>query len=151
VTVVEVHPATPDRFDDVAAVLAPALPQTPACWCLGYRVPGAEVDALRGEARPGRLRTSAQDGVAPEVVGYVDREPAGWLSVAPLDSHHRLVHSGIIPRADDLPVWRVVWSVVPTGLPPSRHTPSTPGLDGSVLRWPTSAPPRCSRRPDSSG
>jgi hypothetical protein len=43
---VEVLPATVDRFDDVAAVLAPKKHDAPVCWCLSYRVSNAEYKRL---------------------------------------------------------------------------------------------------------
>lgn len=109
---IEVLPATVDRFDIVRAVLAPADPTAHACWCLSYRVPNAEYRALAGEERPARLRQYAVDGPAPGVVATVAGEPAGWCSVAPRTQHHRLEHSRTIPAIDDLPVWSIVCLVV---------------------------------------
>lgn len=109
---IEVHPATVDRFDDVIAVLAPANPDVPTCWCLSYRVPNAEYRILRGTDRPARLRRYAEEGTPPGVVAYVDGEPAGWCSVSPRSSHHRLMHSRTIPTIDDVPVWSVICFVI---------------------------------------
>ncbi len=109
---VEVHPATLDRFDDVAAVLAPKNPDAPACWCLAYRLPNPEQQGLQGAERPARLRRYAEEGNPPGVIAYVDGEPAGWCSVAPRATHHRLTHSRTIPTLDDLPVWSIVCFVV---------------------------------------
>lgn len=109
---VEVHPATADRFGDVAVVLAPRDPDAPACWCLSYRLPNKEFSALTGPERPRRLRRFAEEGPAPGVIAYVDGQPAGWCSVAPRAGHHRLVHSRTIPTLDGEPVWSVVCIVV---------------------------------------
>ncbi|GIG41651.1 GNAT family N-acetyltransferase [Cellulomonas phragmiteti] len=109
---IEVHPATVERFDDVRAVLAPKNPDSPACWCLSYRVPNAEFHALDGADRPARLRRYAEEGTPPGVVAYVDGEPAGWCSVSPRSSHHRLTRSRTIPTVDDVPVWSIVCLVV---------------------------------------
>lgn len=109
---VEVHPATPERFGDVAAVLAPTDPDAPACWCLSYRVPGGELRDLPPAARPARLRRYAEEGHPPGVVGYVDGEPAGWCSIGPRSSHHRLTHSRTIPTVDDVDAWSIVCIVI---------------------------------------
>ena len=50
-------PATVDRFDDVARLLAPRRPEAPACWCLSYRGTSSEFNRLRGAERPERLRS----------------------------------------------------------------------------------------------
>ncbi len=112
---IEVHPATVDRFDDVAAVLAPRDPDAPACWCLSLRLPNAELRELAGAERPARLRRYAEEGTPPGVVAYVDGEPAGWCSVSPRERHHRLTHSRTIPTVDDVPVWSIVCLVVRPG------------------------------------
>lgn len=109
---IEVHPATADRFDDVAAVLAPKNPQAQACWCLSYRLPTSEFRALAGPDQQGRLRRYAEEGTPPGVVAYVDGEAAGWCSVSPRASHHRLRSSRTIPAVDDVPVWSVVCLVI---------------------------------------
>lgn len=109
---IEVHPATVDRFDDVITLLAPANPDAPTCWCLSYRIPNAEYSVLKGMDRPARLRRYAEEGTPPGVVAYVDDEPAGWCSVSPRSSHHRLMHSRTIPTIDNVPVWSVICFVV---------------------------------------
>jgi GNAT superfamily N-acetyltransferase len=112
---IEVHPATTDRIGDLAAILAPTNPDSPGCWCLSYRVPNSEFSALRGPERPARLRRYAEEGTPPGVVAYVDGEPAGWCSVSPRASHHRLIRSRTIPTIDDTPVWSVICLMIRSG------------------------------------
>ncbi len=127
---VEVHPATVERFDDVAVVLAPRDPDAAACWCLSYRVPNQEFRGLTGPDRPARLRRYAEEGTPPGVVAYVDGEPAGWCSVSPRSSHHRLARSRTIPTVDDVPVWSVVCLVVRPGF--RRQGLARHLLDGAI-------------------
>lgn len=110
--VIEVHPAVTERFDDVAAILAPKDPHAPACWCLSYRVPGGEHRDLAPAERPARLRRYAEEGTPPGVVAYVDGAPAGWCSVSPRSSHHRLQRSRTIPTVDDADPWSIVCFVI---------------------------------------
>ena len=107
-----IFPATADRFDDVARLLAPPRPDAPACWCLTYRVTSAEFSALRGEDRPNRLKGFFEGDAAPGVVAYVEGEPAGWCAFGPRTEMGRLQRSRTIQRLDDLPVWSVVCFVV---------------------------------------
>jgi GNAT superfamily N-acetyltransferase len=109
---IEVHPATVDRFEDVTTILAPKNPDAPTCWCLSYRIPNQEYRALSGPERPARLRRYAEEGTPPGVIAYVDGEPAGWCSVSPRASHHRLTRSRTIPTIDDVPVWSVICLVI---------------------------------------
>lgn len=114
-SVVDVHPATVDRWAAVEAVLAPKSPDAPACWCLPYRLPNGENSALVGRTRGDRLRRYAEEGRPPGVVAYVDGDPAGWCSVAPRRTHHRLINSRTIPTVDDTDVWSVLCFVVRVG------------------------------------
>ena len=112
---IEVRPATADRFDDVAALLAPRRADAPACWCLTYRVTNAENSVLRGQDRPKRLQEFCSREPPPGVVAYVDGEPAGWCSFGPRSELPRLARSRTIPRLDDVPVWSVFCLVVRAG------------------------------------
>jgi len=112
---IDVVPATAERWADVAAILAPRNPNAPTCWCLAYRLPNAENRALTAKERGPRLRRYAEEGSPPGVIVYVDGEPAGWCSVAPGRTHHRLTHSRTIPTIDDTDVWSVICFVVRVG------------------------------------
>jgi len=109
---VRILPATTERFPDLAAVLAPKKTDAPVCWCLSYRVPNAEYRSLRGPDRPERLRRYCAEDPPPGVLAYAGDEPAGWCSVAPRSTYHRLTVSRTIPRVDEIDVWSVVCFVV---------------------------------------
>ncbi len=109
---VEVHPAAADRFPDVATILAPAKPSTPACWCLTYRITNAENHTLRGPDRPERLRGLCHADPPPGMIAYVDGVPAGWCSFGPRSSFNRLVKARTIPHVDETPAWSVICFIV---------------------------------------
>lgn len=111
----DVHPATEDRFDDVATLLAPRRADAPACWCLTYRLTSSENSALTAQQRPERLRQLCARDPAPGVLAYLDGEPVGWCAVGPRAEMGRLERSRTIPRVDDRPVWSVVCFVVRVG------------------------------------
>lgn len=166
---ITVHPATADRFEDLAVILAPQSSGSQACWCLSYRIPNQEFRTLAGARRPARLRRYAEEGTPPGVIAYVDGEPAGWCSVSPRASHHRLVHSRTIPAVDDQPVWSVVCFVVrpafrrrglarhlldgavgyarSQGVPVLEAYPADPGAGASVQPSPSLAPQVCLNPP----
>ncbi len=111
-TSLTVAPATADRFDDVATLLAPRRPEVPACWCLTYRVTSSEFSRLRGEERPARLRSFFHASLAPGVIAYDAAQPVGWCAFGPRSEMGRLQRSKTIPRVDDLPVVSIVCFVV---------------------------------------
>lgn len=113
--VVEVLPAVSARFDDVATLLAPSRPGTPACWCLSCRVDSHERGVLSTEPqRRERMLRLTQEPIAPGMLAYVDGVPAGWVNFGPRASIGRLQKSRTIPPVDDVQVWSVLCFVVRT-------------------------------------
>ena len=107
--------ATADRFEDVAALLAPCRADAPACWCLTYRLTNAENSTLRGSDRPRRLQELCSREPPPGVVAYMDGTPVGWCSFGPRSELARLARSRTIPRLDEVPVWSVYCLMVRAG------------------------------------
>lgn len=111
-----VHAATADRFDDVSLLLRPGNPDAPACWCLAYRLPSSQFNALTAAERPELVRRLCGEDPPPGLVAYLDGEPVGWCNVGPRARMARLARSRTIPRVDDRDdVWSVVCFVVRAG------------------------------------
>jgi GNAT superfamily N-acetyltransferase len=100
----EVHPATAERFADVATVLGPKSPTASVCWCLSHRLDSRTNRSLVGPARGEYVRQLCSRDVAPGVLAYADGEVAGWAAVAPR-AELPFARSTKIPHVDDLPVW----------------------------------------------
>jgi len=110
----QVHPVTPERFDDFAAVINPT--RNPRhCWCLSPRLRAADIAALGGGDRELAMRALCEREHPPGVVAYLDDVPVGWCNIGPRREIPRLVSSTRIPALDDLPVWSILCVVVRTG------------------------------------
>jgi GNAT superfamily N-acetyltransferase len=103
---IETRPAT--DFDDVATMLGPKRPDANVCWCLSYRIPSKENQALVGPARRERVRQLLDDGPV-GVLAYDGDEVVGWGAVAPR-ADTTFARNRKIPHVDDLPVW-AVWCI----------------------------------------
>jgi GNAT superfamily N-acetyltransferase len=122
---VEIHPATADRFADVATIIGPRDPDANVCWCLSHRVDSRTNRELRGRARGAYVEELCRRPVAPGVLAYEGPEEppgalgrevgfvrtladggdvVGWAAVAPR-SELPFARSRLIPHVDDLPVW----------------------------------------------
>ncbi|WP_173141795.1 GNAT family N-acetyltransferase [Kibdelosporangium persicum] len=111
----EVHPATADRFDDVATLLRPRREDAPACWCLYYRLTSSEFNKLKGKERPQHMRDLCEREHSPGMLAYVDDTVVGWCALGPRTEMGRLQRSRTIPKLDDRPVWSIVCFVVRAG------------------------------------
>jgi GNAT superfamily N-acetyltransferase len=113
---VSVYPLTPDRWPDLVELFERRGPRgghrnAPAygCWCMYWRDRALE----HGEPKKRALEELVRAGREPGLVAYDDREPVGWVSIAPRESYPVLLRSPQYrPRDDDQHVWSVVCFVV---------------------------------------
>ncbi|MCP2637115.1 GNAT family N-acetyltransferase [Microbacterium sp. HD4P20] len=100
---IDVRPAT--VFDDVATVIGPKKPESSVCFCLSYRIPSREANALRGPERAERVRRLMVEEEYPiGVLAYDGDEVVGWAAVAPRSRTHFATFRKI-PYVDDADVW----------------------------------------------
>lgn len=100
-----VVPASADRFDDVAIMLAPQTASVVACWCLVYRLdPKTNRDLGAGQRREA-MRELCAGPIPPGVLAYQHDDVVGWAGIAPRDDVRGIRDNRKIPRVDDLPVW----------------------------------------------
>jgi GNAT superfamily N-acetyltransferase len=83
---VEVRPATPDRWNDVASVFGRRGDDPSWCWCRLFLSAGRR--ELGSPATPpdnrAALRKEIQSSVVPPgLIAYVDDRPVGWTRVGP--------------------------------------------------------------------
>lgn len=100
-----VVPATAERFDDVATMLAPQTAGVVACWCLVYRLDSRTNRALTADQRRDRMRALCAEPTPPGVLAYHGDTVVGWAAVAPRSEVRGIRDNRKIPQIDDLPVW----------------------------------------------
>ncbi|CAB4911769.1 MAG: GNAT family N-acetyltransferase [Actinobacteria bacterium] len=104
---IEVRPAT--SFDDVATMVGPKKSGSNVCWCLSYRIPTKENQALHGPARGERVRQLLAEDLPPGVLAHDGDVVVGWAAVHPR-ADTTFAGNRRIPHVDDLPVWSL-WCV----------------------------------------
>ena len=124
-----VHPVTPERFEDLADVINPNR-RANHCWCLSHRLRSQEIEELGGGQRELALRRLCERETPPGVLGYLDAAPVAWCNIGPRSEIPRLVHSRLIRPVDDVPVWSIVCIVVRSGH--RRQGVTTPLIEGAV-------------------
>lgn len=103
---IEVRPAT--VFEDVKTMLGPKRPDASVCWCLSYRIPSKENNALRGPERGHKVAELMEEGPI-GVLAYDEGEVVGWAAVAPR-SATTFARNRKIPHVDERPVWSI-WCI----------------------------------------
>jgi GNAT superfamily N-acetyltransferase len=104
-----VHPATHDRFDDLAAILGPKRPDASVCWCLSHRIDAKTNTSLHGAERGAYAERLTREPIAPGVLGYDGDEAVGWAAVAPR-AQLPFARSRRIPHVDEQRVWSI-WCI----------------------------------------
>lgn len=113
---IEIRPATPERFHDVATLVGPATPGASACWCLSPRLTSGELAALDPGERAGVARGLCGRDPAPGVLAYDGERAVGWASAGPHAAYGRLSRSRTLPPpGDPAATWVAPCFVVRTG------------------------------------
>jgi len=110
----QIHPVTPDRWEDMVDLFARRGPRggaknSPAygCWCMYWRDRSLE----HGEPKKRAMAKLVRDGREPGLLAYEGELPVGWVSIAPREEYRAILASPQYrPRnADGGPN---VWSIV---------------------------------------
>jgi GNAT superfamily N-acetyltransferase len=110
--VIEVHPVTPDRWEDLVELFEQPGPRggrrnVPAygCWCMWWRDRSPE----HGEGKKRALEELVRKGRLPGLLAYQDGSPVGWVSVAAREEYAQLARSPQYrPREQEDGVWSIV-------------------------------------------
>ena len=109
----EIHPLTPKRLPDLAALFGQGG-DPKWCWCAYFRVRGMTWSNATAASNRAVLEKAVRirNGHAPGLVAYRDGEAVGWVGLSPRDEYGRLEHSTVLARVDARPVWSIVCFVV---------------------------------------
>jgi GNAT superfamily N-acetyltransferase len=78
-----------------------------------YRRTGpVAVNAAAGDRNKTELCSLVDKGVVPGLVGYVDEQPVGWISLGPREDYLKLRRSPVMKPVDDAEVWSIVCTFV---------------------------------------
>jgi GNAT superfamily N-acetyltransferase len=110
----DVRPATPDRWDDVATVMGDRGDPS-RCFCQYFRLRGRQWSDADPAAHRKALRSQVFSELPPGVIASDEAgTPVGWCAVAPRSAYPRVVASPNW-RGGDPDAWVVTCFVVPVG------------------------------------
>jgi GNAT superfamily N-acetyltransferase len=110
--VIEVHPVTPDRWEDLVELFERRGPRggyrnVPAygCWCMWWR----DRSPAHGEGKKRAMEELVRKGRRPGMLAYEDGSPIGWVSIAARSEYFQLLRSPQYrPREEEGGVWAIV-------------------------------------------
>jgi GNAT superfamily N-acetyltransferase len=79
----DIHPLTPDRWDDLVNLFGLERGANSGCWCMWPRMPGKDFKAMPREARREAFRRIVGTGPPPGLLAYEEGVPVGWVAVGP--------------------------------------------------------------------
>ncbi len=103
---IRIEPATPSRWDDVAALFGPRG-ACAGCWCMYWRKTRSEYTRGSGTANRASLRSLVKRGPAPGLLAYAGGKPIGWCALAPREDYGALGRSRVLAPIDEKPVWSI--------------------------------------------
>jgi len=107
-------PATADRWNDLELLFG-KYGASARCWCMFWRLPFKEFNAIKGEGTRAALKALTSKDVAPGLLAYLNGEPVGWCSLGPREDFRGLERSRTLKRVDDQPVWSIVCFFIKRG------------------------------------
>lgn len=103
----DIQVVTPERWADLEALFGPRG-ACGGCWCMYWRLPHSDFEAMKGEGNRAALKAIVDAGEIPGLLAYQNGQPVGWVSVASRSAFSKLERSRILKPVDDQPVWSVV-------------------------------------------
>ena len=104
---IRVEPLTDSTFEALATLFREGGDPR-WCWCQFWRLRSKDFSVLKVPQLRDRLHEQATSDQPPGLVAFDGERAVGWTSVAPRDDFQRIVHSKVIPKIDDRPVWSIV-------------------------------------------
>jgi GNAT superfamily N-acetyltransferase len=103
---IEFYPLTADRWSDFEKLFGPRG-ACAGCWCMYWRLAGAEFKKNQGEANKKAFRKIVRGGRLPGILAYDDGEAVAWCAVGPREEYPRLERSRVLAPVDEKPVWSI--------------------------------------------
>lgn len=108
------HSLTQARWQDFESLFG-SRGACGGCWCMWWRLPRAVFEKQKYDLNKQAMHGLVKSGEIPGILGYVDKRPVGWCSIAPREHFPALARSRILKPVDDQPVWSVVCFFVARG------------------------------------
>jgi GNAT superfamily N-acetyltransferase len=97
------------------------------CWCMYFRLPYRDFQANKPDGNKKLMKQLVNKALPQGLIASMNKEPVGWIALAPREDYMRLGNSRSFKRIDDKPVWSITCFFIKKGF---RHM----GLSGELIK-----------------
>jgi hypothetical protein len=80
---IALHPLTRERWDDLVDLFGPERGANSGCWCMWWRMAGADWKVVPRDEKRDRFRALVEPGPPPGILAYDGNQAVGWCAVGP--------------------------------------------------------------------
>jgi GNAT superfamily N-acetyltransferase len=78
------------------------------CWCMAWRLKSSDFEKQKGAGNKKKMKSLVKKNEQIGIIGYIEKKPIAWCSVAPREKFIRLESSRVLKKIDDEPVWSIL-------------------------------------------
>ena len=100
------HPVTASHWPDIEKLFG-ERGACGGCWCMAWRLRNKDWIAGKGDQNKSAFKKIVTAGERPGLLGYIDKQPVAWCSVAPREKFSFLERSRLLRPVDEEAVWSI--------------------------------------------
>lgn len=77
------------------------------CWCMNFRIPTKEFQENKPDGNKKLMKLLVDKNKPVGLIAFLDKQPVGWLALAPREDYMKIENSRVFKRIDDKPVWSI--------------------------------------------
>ena len=77
------------------------------CWCMYFRLPNKVFQDNKPAGNKKMIKQLVKKGMPQGLIASMNKEPVGWIAMAPREDYMRLGNTRIFKPIDDKPVWSI--------------------------------------------
>ncbi|POY38025.1 GNAT family N-acetyltransferase [Solitalea longa] len=77
------------------------------CWCMAFRLTTNEFNEYKYEGNRLKMHSLVNEGKSVGLLAFIEKEPIGWIALAPREDYLKIEKSRSLKRIDDKPVWSI--------------------------------------------
>ncbi len=77
------------------------------CWCMYFRLPYKTFQENKPDGNKKMMRKLVDKGLPQGLIASINKQPVGWIAMAPREDYMKIENSRAFKRIDEKPVWSI--------------------------------------------